>query len=332
MKDLLSRKINSEEEINKIIQRWVNNEPTILDGLIRTSSKNYISYKEEKGDNKDGRNNEVFDIQWTMLTHPNTMDKMFNPGSFDPQKKTARIIQILKVTDQYNYNDLVKKSLDQLEEILKQFTSKNKNICFIGTQIQFHQQNMTAGKLIGIFANNNVSHAFVSMHNVNLNIDPDQPIVFDGVSFESAMRLDNMYALDGKTYISKNIAGFLAASVDAVKDPVLNYLNLNTFTSGVAMVLARLGFDIDSIGLFLSQPSIVRATQIYSNLNNDGYISAADATAQVLDELTEVGETDWRDTLKQTSTNLDKNSMSENLTKYDKNSINLLIYQITLMI
>ena len=319
LKDLLSRKVNSEEEINKIIQRWINNEPTILDGLIRTSSKNYISYKEEKGDNKDGRNNEIFDIQWTMLTHPNTMDKMFNPGSFDPQKKTARIIQILKATDQYSYNDLVKKSLDQLEEILKQFTSKNKNICFIGTQIQFHQQNMTAGKLIGIFANNNVSHAFVSMHNVNLNIDPDQPIVFDGVSFESAMRLDNIYALDGKTYISKNIAGFLAASVDAVKDPVLNYLNLNTFTSGVAMVLARLGFDIDSIGLFLSQPSIVRATQIYSNLNNDGYISAADATAQVLDELTEVGETDWRDTLKQTSTNLDKNSMSENLTKYDKN-------------
>ena len=72
-----------------------------------------------------------------------------------------------------------------------------------------------------------------------------------------------MLALDGKTLISKNIAGYLAASVDAVKDPVLNFMNLNTFTTNVAMLLARLGFDSDSIGLFLTQPSIESVTRDY---------------------------------------------------------------------
>ena len=107
------------------------------------------------------------------------------------------------------------------------------------------------------------------------------PISFDGILLSSINngkdsrggKIDNVYANDGITFISKNIAGFLAASVDAVKDPVLNFMNLNTYTANVAMTLARLGFDSDSIGLFLTQPSIETVTKNYFKESNEGFIT-----------------------------------------------------------
>jgi hypothetical protein len=83
--------------------------------------------------------------------------------------------------------------------------------------------------------------------------------------------------------ISKNIAGFLAASVDAVKDPVLNYMNLNTATAGTAMLLARLGFDSDTIGLILSQPIIEEMSREYFKRNNEGYTSIEDVIQDMLE-------------------------------------------------
>ncbi len=52
------------------------------------------------------------------------------------------------------------------------------------------------------------------------------------------------------------LLSFLAASVDAVKDPVLNYLNLNTITADAGAMLARLGFTTEDIGLLFNQPII----------------------------------------------------------------------------
>lgn len=230
----------------------------------------------------DKRNNRIFDLQWAVLTNPDTMSKMFNPGSFDVQKKTARIVRILQNTKKYTYQELSKLSLDQLNEIFD--SSSDKNILLSTSQVYFHKQNMTAGKLIGIFANNNTSHAFISMQDIYLKLGDNLKFTFDGVTVDDSQnnKLDGLKGKDG-TLISKTIAGFLAASVDAVKDPVLNFMNLNTFTSGPAMVLARLGFDSDSIGLLLSQPIIRKVTDEYFKRNNEGYISADDLISEVLE-------------------------------------------------
>jgi hypothetical protein len=53
-----------------------------------------------------------------------------------------------------------------------------------------------------------------------------------------------------------NIAECLAASVDAVKDPTLNYLNYNTITADSAALLLRLGYSVRDVGLLLNQPII----------------------------------------------------------------------------
>lgn len=231
----------------------------------------------------DRRNNRIFDLQWAVLTNPDTMSKMFNPGSFDVQKKTAKIVRILQETKDHTYQELSKLNLDQLDEILD--SSTDRNIIYSTSQVYFHKQNMTAGKLIGIFANNNTSHAFISMQDIHLNLGDDLKFTFDGYTVDDVQnnKLDDLKGKNG-SLISKTIAGFLAASVDAVKDPVLNFMNLNTFTSGPAMVLARLGFDSDSIGLLLSQPIIRRVTDEYFRRNNEGYISAEDLIDEFLEQ------------------------------------------------
>ena len=298
-----------EKEVKNIIKDWANGNGknelynATIESVVLTSRKDkYIHYSEEEYNDRDKRNNEVFDIQWSILTSPEVVDKMFNPGSFDPQKRTARIIQILKANNGEN-KDLTYKTLsnpkvtlNQLNEILSNLKRGNdNNITNISTQIKFQQQNMTAGKLIGIFANNNVSHGFIQLQNqrehpVKMNFSEAENIYFDGVKLSGEVDLDSIYARDNINYISKNIAGFLAASVDAVKDPVLNYMNLNTFTSGVAMTLIRLGFDVDSVGLFLSQPILIKAANTYANKNNDGYASASDVCIEMLNDLNK----DWR--------------------------------------
>jgi hypothetical protein len=230
-----------------------------------------------------GRNNKIFDLQWAVLTNADTMSKMFNPGSFDVQKKTARIVRILQETTGHTYKELSRLTVKQLDDILN--ASSNKNIIFSTSQVYFHKQNMTAGKLIGIFANNNTSHAFISMQGIDLKLEDDLKFTFDGVTIDKNQnnRLDPLKGKNG-SLISKTIAGFLAASVDAVKDPVLNFMNLNTFTAGSAMVLARLGFDSDSIGLLLSQPIIIKLTNEYLRRNNEGYISTDDLIDEYLEQ------------------------------------------------
>ena len=238
---------------------------------------------------RDGRNNQIFDIQYAVLTHADTADKMFNPGSFDPQKKSARIVSILKANpSKYTYNKLSSMSLDDLTDLAE--TSTNRSIAHSTTQVYFHKQNMTAGKLIGVFANNNTSHAFLSMQDIRLNLG-DNKFTFNGIEVSDTEnnRLDNLKAHDGVTYISKVIAGFLAASVDAVKDPVLNFLNLNTMTAGTAMLLARLGFDSDSIGLFLSQPILEKLSSEYFKRNNEGYVSIDTLVDEMLEDFKENG-------------------------------------------
>ena len=56
--------------------------------------------------------------------------------------------------------------------------------------------------------------------------------------------------------VDTNVAEYLAASVDAVKDPVLNFLNLNLITADAGALLARIGYTPNEIGLLFNQPII----------------------------------------------------------------------------
>jgi len=63
--------------------------------------------------------------------------------------------------------------------------------------------------------------------------------------------IDRVYGFNGKR-TSDSFASCLAASVDAVKDPIMNLMNINTDTANVVTTLLRLGFSIETCALICS--------------------------------------------------------------------------------
>jgi hypothetical protein len=88
-----------------------------------------------------------------------------------------------------------------------------------------------------------------------LNIPAEYGFIINGKSIVGNTKIDPTYDESGNR-VSSNLAAFLAASVDAVKDPVLNLVNVNINTANILMTLSRLGFDTETICLLLSQPVI----------------------------------------------------------------------------
>lgn len=137
------------------------------------------------------------------------------------------------------------------------------------TIIIYNQQNQVAGKLIGIFANQNTNHAFASLMK---SFKLGTPISFAGHSYGDGIVSDFLNPPTGVD-VDLNVAELLSASVDAVKDPVLNFMNLNTITADAGAVLARIGYTTQEIGILFNQP-IIKELCNYC-LNNEVGIEVA---------------------------------------------------------
>ena len=222
------------------------------------------------------RNNAIIDMMWGVLTNADTTSKILNPGGFDPQKKAARVIsilqsvssedlaKILKVSEDNVISALLALDLNSLDSVAKR-TKKYIDPISPRTQVLLHQQNMTGAKLIGIYANHNANHALIQHTNLALSVE-------NGSFILNGKRLLSLHEIKNREgdFISKNNAGFLAASVDNVKDPVLASLNQNTLTADASMLLSRLGYSPLEIGLLMSQPIIMDITQQYFRDSRNG--------------------------------------------------------------
>lgn len=269
---------------------------------FKTNKKNYfirkkiekIKYNFDKSPQENGlkaRNNLLIDMMYGVLTNADTASKILNPGGFDYQKKAARIMTILN--DSYEsdlaqalkdvgveLNKTVQKGgksypksiasylfdldLDTLDKLAEK-TKVKMDPLSPRTQVMLHQQNMTGAKLIGIYANHNANHAL--MQHTQLALDEENgSFVLNGKRLTSLHDIMN----GDKEFISKNNAGFLAASVDNVKDPVLAALNQNTFTADASMLLSRLGYNPIEIGLLMMQPIVQEITQTYFRESREG--------------------------------------------------------------
>lgn len=251
----------------------------------------YDQNKPAYQNSREARNNMLIDMMWGVLTNPDTASKMVNPGGFDEQKKTARIINIL--TNMFESDlkrelrdigikfdktikrgdkrisaplssylfDLPMSTLNKLTEKLQSSIDPLSPM----TQLIFHQQNMTGAKLIGIYANHNANHALMQHTMLGLDVE-NGSFVLNGKRLTSLHGIQN----DRKEFISRLNAGFLAASVDNVKDPVLAWLNQNIFTADASMLLSRLGYNSLEIGLLMNQPIIVEITQAFFREGREG--------------------------------------------------------------
>lgn len=192
----------------------------------------------DKSQSRVARNNMLITLMQKRLEDPQTIRDRTTPGGFTHASAAAKYIRGLQGIDQLNYD----------------YSDP-------WTMVVYNQQNQVAGKLIGIFANQNTNNAIASLMKEFSLI---KPISF-GNHPQGLSNLLNPNALTKE---------LLAASVDAVKDPVLNFLNLNTITADSAGMLCRLGYSFEEIGLLMNQP-IIRELCDYCMDNNMSDIDTA---------------------------------------------------------
>lgn len=238
-----------------------------LEGSPKEAISEYISANTEKyntefmsydytktplDNDRAARNNMLINLIQHRLMDEETFEQRYTPGGFANASKAARFLRELTFGSLSGITDGNNVDFNAIEERAKDKGSDpepNYDPSDPMTIITYNQQNQVAGKLIGIFANQNTNHAFASLMQA---FYLKKPIAFG----EHPEGLSDMLHKTDYEAIDLNVAEFLAASVDAVKDPVLNFLNLNTVTADAGAVLARLGYSTRDIGLLFNQPII----------------------------------------------------------------------------
>ena len=219
---------------------------------------------------KAARNNMLIELIQQRLMDPETFSQRYTPGGFAGASKAARFIREMLFGAIEDITENGKVSFEKINTRAKDKSSDpepNYDATDVMTLITYNQQNQVAGKLIGIFANQNTNHAFASLMK---SLALKTPIAFCGHSYS-----DLLHAPTGID-VDLNVAEFLAASVDAVKDPVLNFLNLNTLTADAGALLARIGYTTEEIGLLFNQPIIKEVCEY--TFNNQTTLEVAMAT------------------------------------------------------
>lgn len=281
----------SEEDLSKLTKQKITqflridlHQPRQLDDAItRELRKAYINYMyyaiEPNRNSRDYRNNKIVDMTFEVLTHETSTDKVLNPGGFDPQKKMGYLVEAYKTGAatpkgrKYTYQELEAMSIEELKDL----SIKGKNLCFIDTQVQFYRQNSAAGSLISVFAVNRTAHATLESANTEgkgtkykVNVTKaasiERPFTVLGMTFGGLMDFDMKYDIEGNL-IGKTLGSLVNASVDAVKDPTLNLMNINSNTSNILTSLIRMGMPFKSVALFLSQRCITNILREYSKEN-----------------------------------------------------------------
>lgn len=199
---------------------------------------------------KATRNNMLINLIQQRLSDEETFNNRYTPGGFANASKAARLMrELIFGKNEVNHTDGTV-DLSTISRNIADGKSQDPEPNYDPsdplTIITYNQQNQVAGKLIGIFANQNTNHAFASLMD---EFYLKEPISFAGKSYSDLLH-------NSEVDTSLTVAEFLSASVDAVKDPVLNFLNLNTITADAGAMLARLGYTTEDIGLLLNQPII----------------------------------------------------------------------------
>lgn len=239
------------------------------------------------------RNNKIVNMTYEVLSHETSCAEMLNPGGFDPEKKMGYMINVYKdPSNSYSWESLQNMSIDELKDL----SNKSKNLSFVDTQIQFYKQNSAAGFLIGIFAVSRTAHAVIEGEGYLIDVDAacqlTHPFEVADMEFGGRlMEIDVRTNTAGES-VGKVLGSLVASSVDAVKDPVLNLMNINKDTANILNTLIRMGMPFEDAALFLSQSAISKALQVYTSKN---ITSRTSLSKVVRDRIAEIEQEDGYD-------------------------------------
>lgn len=244
-------------------------------------------YTDAPTSGKTYRDNKIIDMTYAVLTNQMTADKILNPGGFDAPKKMGYMVAAYKnpANKGIKWADLQKMSIDELKDL----SYTDKDLTFADTQVQFYKQNSAAASLIGVFAVNKVAHATLESNDIFLDVSEicgDKPFTIAGTTFGIRMQIDKKYDNEG-TLIGKTLGSLVSASADAVKDPILNLMNINMTTAGMLNTMLRLGMTFEDAALFLSQDIIERTLNKLNRENLTNYESLSNIIEKWLTEYRE---------------------------------------------
>lgn len=155
-----------------------------------------------------------------------------------------------EVRKKYSWEDLEKLTTDEL----KKLCFVNKNLSFIDTHIQFYKQNSAAGMILGMFAVQKIAHAALESDGIILNLNgvkDFEKFTLCGKRFSDYIELDERYDTRGQ-FVGKTLGSLVASAADAVKDPVLNLMNINSNTASLLTTMIRFGMPFEDAALFVS--------------------------------------------------------------------------------
>jgi hypothetical protein len=187
-------------------------------------------------------NNLVIDLYKGVWKNSNTAANILNGGSFENLRDIVNIIVELEGVQ------------EQSEDLLDAMT-----------QTGFQQQNITGKNMIGIYANAKSNHGIRNLIKSDITVNPIEEKGGDlgeGKSWRPAIslngknytKLNNMF--NEKGLISRLYTNFLSAVVDSVKDPLLRTINCTMATADSYATLIGLGYDIETIALFMNHPAL----------------------------------------------------------------------------
>lgn len=235
---------------------------------------------------KSELDNILMDIILERLSDPETAKARFTAGGFADASSDAKLIRILKEKPSSegtlvegihslsldSYTD--RRKVDKMEDPEPDYDFSDPM-----TAVIYNRLNQKAARLIGIYANDSSNYnIFANIKSMKLT---GTPIVFGSmINSDIPEGGVNMLVKEslGKTTKQK-LAELLAAAVDAVKDPVLNYLNLDSVTGEAATVLIRMGYDTVDVGLLFNQPIIAETLTL---MQREGVSNTTVAINQVL--------------------------------------------------
>lgn len=107
-----------------------------------------------------------------------------------------------------------------------------------------------------------------------------------GMEFAGLMPIDVRFDRSGES-VGRVLGSLVASAADAVKDPVLNLMNINSNTANILTTLIRLGMPFDDAALFLSQSVISEALSTLSKQNIDGFSSLTKVVNEMIKKMEE---------------------------------------------
>lgn len=237
-------------------------------------------YRQAKKNTKAQRDSMMIDLMWSVLTNPDTVGKMINPGNFDEQKRNARIVNLLdslsldEIDKLGGIDKILNLSLKEADKMLERY-GRIVNPLTPDTWVTYQQRNMSGAGLVPMAATQNASHALTQLTK-NFGLKKPYRFIFNGKRLGA---LNSVKNAEGK-FISRNVCSYLAAFVDNAKDPVAGDLNINNTTANLAFLLLRIGNSPITTSLILRQPAMMKVMKYV----NSGRYSMSQAIEEAMED------------------------------------------------